>query len=123
MLNGHFSGSSTQDSEIRTVTPTNNMLNLAACLNKFDDHNFSATDSGFEIEATKTFDTSLLESLDLAGLDMNDPPCSIKYGVTFDEDASTVFLSITIDEEDDIEIVDTVPGLVTINDGGEALLI
>ena len=78
----------------------------------FDSHDVVQNNDGINIKAEKTFDANLLEEFDLVGLDNNSNEFIVDYEINYIEKEDTVFLSATIVGDNDISIIDTIPGLV-----------
>ena len=85
----------------------------------FDSHDVVQNNDGINIKAEKTFDANLLEEFDLVGLDNNSNEFIVDYEINYIEKEDTVFLSATIVGDNDISIIDTIPGLVSINNAGQ----
>lgn len=85
----------------------------------FDNHEVVQNNEGINIKAEKIFDTQLLNEFDLVGLDESTDEFSVIYEINYVENEDTVFLSATIIGENNIDIIDTIPGLVSINASGE----
>lgn len=60
------------------------------------------------------FDSSLLNEFDLVSLDENSSKFIVSYEINYIAKEETVFLSATIVGDDDISIIDTIPGLFTV---------
>lgn len=85
----------------------------------FDNHEVIQNNEGINIKAEKIFDTQLLNEFHLVGLDESTDEFSVIYEINYVENEDTVFLSATIIGENNIDIIDTIPGLVSINASGE----
>lgn len=107
--------------EARTVSYTlEEAMNDDSYLEEFDTHTLDYTDSGVELSAEKKFSMEMLEGIDLVGLDENKETFTVRYDVSVIDDEEAVLLSVTIVGEDDITVIDTIPGLVTFNESGES---
>lgn len=86
----------------------------------FDNHEVVQNNEGINIKAEKLFSTQLLNEFDLVGLDESTDEFNVIYEINYVENEDTVFLSATITGENNIDIIDTIPGLVSINASGES---
>ena len=90
--------------------------------NSFDEFvNFDVVqnDDGINIKAEKTFDIQLFNELDFVDLNEENENFNVIYEINYVENEDTVFLSATIVNDDDQKIIDSIPGLVSINSIGE----
>ena len=105
--------------ETRTVE-YNQMEFDENAFNDFDNHSIVQTNDGINIEASKRFSTDIFGEIDLVGLDDTTENFVVNYEINYIEAEDTVFLSATIIGQDEIPIIDTIPGLVSINSTGES---
>lgn len=117
---GHVSMSEndTYAQEVRTVSYDRITLDENA-FDEFDNHEVLQNENGINIKADKSFDMSLLEEFDLVGLDESAEQFTVSYEIDYIAEQDTVFLTATLIGADNIPIIDTVPGLVSINEKGE----
>lgn len=113
-----FTSDSKSNQEVRTVSYNEKSIDEETLFDGFDDHTVDENEEGFKIEAKKKYDVSLLSDLNLVDLGINDEAITVKYNVDYVENENAIILSITIDNNDEI-IVDQLPGLITVNEGGE----
>lgn len=114
-----YSSEYIDNQEIRTISYNNKTIIEDNMFEKFDEHEITEYGSNLNIVAKKNFDMSILEEIDLIGLDESEDTFTVRYDIDYMPDDSTVLLSINIEGIDDIPIVDTIPGLITINSKGE----
>ena len=82
----------------------------------FDEYDLKKEENGdVLLNATKDFDSSILDDVDFVGLDESKNTFSTKYVISYDESEEEVFLTAKIIAENDIEIVDNIPGLICNN--------
>ena len=86
----------------------------------FDSHEIIQNNEDITINAKKAFDSALLNEFDLVSLDDNQDKFMVTYELNYIENEDTVFLSATILGVENIPIIDTIPGLVSINSKGES---
>ncbi len=85
----------------------------------FDSHEILQKNGNISIKAEKSFDSKIFNEFDLVGFDENSDEFIVAYEINYIEKEDTVFLSATIVGDNDIDIIDTVPGLVSLNSAGE----
>lgn len=119
-----FTGSSfkmSNNQEVRNVKYDDEALDVDSLLVEFDDYDIIESDNGNSIVATKTFDASFFSNLDFVDLDNNEEEITVNYDAIYDNEESTVYLSVTIVNENGSEpIIETLPGLITFNKLGES---
>lgn len=103
----------------RTVELNYDFLDDQSIVAEFDEFDYQTDEKGFDLVAKKTFNLSVLSEIDLVGFDETEEQFTIRYDVQYIENDDTVFLTVTIEDEDDIPVVETIPGLVTYNSIGE----
>ena len=86
----------------------------------FDSHEIIENADGINIKEEKSFDSKMFEEFDLVGLDETNEKFMVIYEVNYVASEDTVFLTATLNENDNIPIIDTIPGLVSMNGKGEA---
>lgn len=86
----------------------------------FKNYEIIQNEEGIDIKAEKCFDSTLMNEIDLVGLDNSSDEFVVTYEVKYIENEDTVFLTATIIGDDNINIIDTIPGLVSINNAGQA---
>lgn len=111
---------STLQSVPRTVSYNEKAFNDESLFEDFDDHKITDTDDGFKVAATKSFDKSIFEELDLVGLDNDSDDVTINYEASYIEEESTIYLSIYFSDNDgNNSLIEVLPGLITFNKNGE----
>lgn len=88
-------------------------------LDDFDDYEVITENEDISFSATKTFDMSILNEIDMVGLNETEETFSVNYQIDYTDDESAVLLTVTIVGEQDIPVIETIPGLTTINAAGE----
>lgn len=104
------------DFKVRTVEYNNNIDE--SIFDDFCNHQIIEDNKDLNIIAEKRFNKSILEELDLVSLDNEE--FSVIYEINYVDEEETVFLNATLICENNIEIIDNVPGLVSLNKNGEA---
>ncbi len=88
-------------------------------LNDFDEYDITSDEYGSQLVAKKSFDMSILDEIDFVGLDENDEQFTVRYELAYIAEEDTVLLTVTIEGYDEIPIIETIPGLPSLNDAGE----
>lgn len=86
----------------------------------FDEHELIENGDSFTLTAKKSFDASILEGLDLVALAEDAESFNCRYEVNYIDEKDTIFLSVILEGENENSIIDTVPGLPSYNENGEA---
>jgi len=117
--NGHFSGSSIQDSEIRTVTYDYGVVLDQSFLSNFEEHDLREDETGIEFVAKKSFDSSVFEGLDFVGLDEDDDSFVVRYEVNYLSATDTVEMTVILEGATETPILETIYGVISHNDAGQ----
>ena len=88
-------------------------------IEQFDDFEFVQNDNDLNITATKTFSTAIFDEIDLVA-DDEETDFTIRYEIEYLSDDETILLNAYIVGEETEELTDTIPGLVSYNEKGEA---
>lgn len=104
----------------RKVDYKSNLFDEDILKEDFDEYDLKKEDNGdISINASKAFDISILEGIDFVDLDKTNETFTAKYIVNYDESEEEVFLTAKLIAENDIEVVDNIPGLFCNNLAGE----
>lgn len=104
--------------EVRTAEYNKESLKEESLFVTLDEHSLVENERGFEAIGIKKYDGSMFEDVDYCGLDSSDE-VSIRYNVIYLENENTILLSITIEGNEDVPIISSIPGLISLNDAGE----
>ncbi len=104
--------------QVRTASLTVNDIDDQDLEEEFDLFNVYSTDTGIDVIANKNFSADILSELDLIGID-EENEFTVRYEVQYIENEETVLLTAIIEGEENIPVIDTIPGLVTYNSKGE----
>lgn len=104
--------------QVRTVTYNGKQLDENSMFSDFDTHEATTNDDGFVIKATKTFDSREFETVDLVGLDTSED-VEVEYEITYIESEGKMILNFYAKDEKDFPILDSIEGLITVNEAGE----
>lgn len=120
VINGDIALNADHIQEVRTVlyqddSTLNDVLN-----NEFDESEMTLTEDGVEVVARKTFDMSILDEYDLVGLDETEDSFTVRYKFEYVDEESTLLMTVIIEGQDEVPLIETLPGLVTYNASGEA---
>lgn len=92
-------------------------------INDYSDYSYEYTDEGLKVEATKVFDNSIFESLDLVSESEISSIMTVKYTVDYIESESTIILGMVVAYETDSDYelfeFDSIPGFITQNINNE----
>lgn len=105
--------------KVRTITYENNIIVQDNIFKDFDEYIVNSEGNTLEVIAKKNFDMSILEEINLVGLDETEETFTVRYDVDYIPDENTVLLSITIEGTEEIPVVEIIPGLITLNSLGE----
>lgn len=105
--------------KVRTITYENNIIVQDNIFKDFDEYIVNSEGNTLEVIAKKSFDMSILEEINLVGLDETEETFTVRYDVDYIPDENTVLLSITIEGTEEIPVVEIIPGLITLNSLGE----
>lgn len=108
--------------EARTIIYKDNQIDENTLLSEFDNHQIEENKEGLTILADKSFNSDILDDLDLVGFNSLSSTFSVNYQLNYIEKEDTVFLNVTLNDND-LKIVDNIPGLPTINNKGESDII
>lgn len=109
-----------KDDNARTVVYQDNAKFAEANFDAFDEHEIVKTQRGYDFKAKKSFNKSLLDGLDLVSVQDEKEEFDVNYEVNYLEDEDTVLLTVTLVGEDNVPVIDTLPGLITRNNAGES---
>ncbi|MCH3976547.1 MAG: DUF4474 domain-containing protein [Bacilli bacterium] len=101
--------------ETRTVYYTDSYALDSCFLEEFDEHSLEVSDDSLELIAKKSFSMSILDELDLVGLDNTEDTFIVRYEINYTDEENTVLLSVIIEGVEDIPIFETIPGVLTPN--------
>lgn len=105
---------------VRTVSYDNYLLLEESALVEFDKHQINYQENNdIEIVASKTFDMSLFDELDLVSLDKTEETVNVQYDIVYDSSEEAVLLTVSFVDNGEV-MIETIPGLVTYNDAGES---
>lgn len=116
-FNAHFNVEQTQ--QTRTVYYTDNYELDSSFLEEFDEHSLQVKDNSLGLIAKKSFNMSILDELDLVGLDNTEDTFMVRYEINYTDEENTVLLSVIIEGIEDIPIFETIPGIITPNAANE----
>ncbi len=106
--------------EVRTISYRDKEIDTESIFEDFDEYNFIEQGNSFDVVAKKTFNLSILEEMNLVGFTENSDSITLSYEVNYIDEESTILLSITVlGMENDIPVVDLIPGLISLNEAGE----
>lgn len=100
------------DFKVRTVEYNNNIDE--SIFDDFCNHQIIEDNKDLNIIAEKRFNKRILEELDLVSLDNEE--FSVIYEINYVDEEDTIFLNATLICENNIEIIDKVPGLLSLNE-------
>lgn len=117
---GNVYANPSEKQEIRTVSYKEKEINSESLFEGFDNHQEIQNDDGFEIIAIKKFNKSTFEDLNLVDLNSSGNDVDVRYSIEYVESQSKILLYIYMDgNNDEIPLVETIPGIVTTNESGE----
>lgn len=119
VINNNTNTTVNADAKVRTVELSNDYFDDQSIFDDFDEHELQTDESGFELVAKKSFDMSLFSEMDLVGLDETEDSVTVRYEVQYIESEDGVLLTVTIEGNEEIPVVETIPGLLTYNVAGE----
>ncbi len=105
--------------ETRMISYESNSVLKQTLSKEFDESRLETNGNDMEIVAKKEFNMSLLDEIDFIGLDNTEKTFNVRYEVTYVDDDSTLFLTVTVEGISDIPLVEKIPGLVTHNIAGD----
>ncbi len=113
-----LAGSQSPQVPVRDVALSEIGFDDPALSAEFEQYELRQDDDGVAVTATKTFDASVLSDTDLIAA--TEETFTVRYEVQYIEAEETLFLTAVITGEEELAVVETVPGLVTYNPAGEA---
>ena len=115
----YFSNNTQLEQQTRTVVYQDKEIFDEDFLNDFDDYSILTNNEGSQLIAKKSFSKSILDEIDFVGLDENSEEFVVRYELSYIESEDTVLLTVTIEGYDEIPIIETIPGLPSLNNAGE----
>lgn len=116
---GNNNESTVAGAKVRTFELVDYHLDDQSLFDEFDEHTLQTDEVGFEITAKKNFDTSIFSEIDFVDFDCTQEMVTVRYDIQYIDDQNAVLLSVTMEGNNEISIVDTIPGLVSYNAVGE----
>jgi len=105
---------------IRTVEYEKQIFSEEDLKEEFDFYERVEKDNGdICVQAEKEFDISLFDEINFVGLDKDFKTITAKYELEYIEEENTIFLTAILLTENNIPLVDKIPGLVSLNKAGE----
>lgn len=114
---------STLSQQTRTIVYKDNQLDEENLLNDFNSYEIIENEDNISINANKSFESNLLDDLDLVGFNNTSNIININYEINYINKEDTLFLNVTLIDEENVSIIDNIPGLPTINIKGESDII
>lgn len=119
LLVGYKKNEIQPDHQVRTVYYEEKNVFDQSFLDEFDEYQITKDETGSQLVANKSFEKSIFDDLDLVGLDESEEQVIVRYEIAYVEAEDTVLLTVTIEGYEDIPIIETIPGLPSLNDAGE----
>ena len=108
------------ETSIRTIELVNQKLDSESYFSNFDSYEINDNDGIFEFVGTNEFSLSELCDLDLVACpQISDLSVTTKYFCDYDYENSIVSLSIAFVNGDNIEVIDKIYGVLSLNDNNE----
>lgn len=114
-----FTKDNSQEVVVRSVIYNYQDISDDSAYKEFDEHEFAQTDEGFKLSAQKSFDSSIFENLDLVNIENANEKIAVNYEIEFIESENTFLLSVTLEKNNGLPIIEVLPGLLTYNSAGE----
>jgi len=98
----------------------NNLIDESILKEEFSFYDVTHSDTKMNLNAIKTFDKSIFDGIDLVSENTNSDTVDVSYSLSYDDNDQSVFLNATIKGEDDIQVIDTLPGIISLNENGDS---
>jgi hypothetical protein len=93
-------------------------LDYQSGLDEFDEHDLHSDESGLQLVAKKNFNMSIFDEIDLVGLNENEETFTVRYEIDYIAADDAVLMTVIIEGNDEIPVLETIPGLVAHNAAG-----